>query len=83
MRVLLDTNVLYSYLFKTPLTEKATAILLRAEELYVSTMVLNELYYSSTRRKAEKIWHHILPKAQGVPFKERIWAVLWRFQGDR
>ncbi|WP_297417405.1 PIN domain-containing protein [Thermococcus sp.] len=83
MRILLDTNVLYSYLFETPLTEKATAILLRAEELYVSTMVLNELYYSSMRRKAGRIWHHILPKAQGIPFKEQIWAVLWRLQGDR
>ncbi|WP_456365656.1 PIN domain-containing protein [Thermococcus sp.] len=54
MRVLLDTNVLYNYLFETPLTGKATEILLRAEELYVSTTVLNELHYSVMRRKAEK-----------------------------
>ena len=37
MRVLLDTNVLYNYLFKTSLTEKATEVLLKAEEIYVST----------------------------------------------
>ncbi len=54
MRVLLDTNVLYNYLFKTSLTEKATEILLNADKLYVSTLILNELYYSVMRRKAEK-----------------------------
>jgi len=54
MRVLLDTNVLYNYLFETPLTEKATEVLLEADGLYMSTMVLNELHYSVMRRKAEK-----------------------------
>ena len=54
MRILLDTNVLYNYLFKTPLTEKATEVLLKAEEMYVSTTVLNELHYSVIRRRAEK-----------------------------
>jgi len=54
MRVLLDTNILYNYLFETPLTEKATGVLLEADELYVSTMVLNELHYSAMRRKAQK-----------------------------
>ncbi|WP_297500975.1 antitoxin AF2212-like protein [Thermococcus sp.] len=41
-------------LHKTPLTEKATEILLNADKLYVGTLVLNELYYSVMRRKAER-----------------------------
>lgn len=53
MRVLLDTNVLYNFLFETPLTESSKSLLSEPYDFHVSTLALNELYYSVIRRKAE------------------------------
>jgi predicted nucleic acid-binding protein len=53
MRVLLDTNILYNFLFETPLTERSKSLLSEPYDFYISTLVLNELFYSVIRRKAE------------------------------
>lgn len=57
MKVLLDTNVLYNYLVETSLTGIAKELLKSKDEFYVSTLVLNELYYAVLRRSAEKRFH--------------------------
>lgn len=53
MRVLLDTNVLYNYFYKTELTPKAKEILSKDYEFYISSTVLNELSYAIIRKTAE------------------------------
>ncbi|NJE62367.1 PIN domain-containing protein [Thermococcus sp. 21S7] len=53
MRVLLDTNVLYNYLYRTELTPKAKDVLSKDYEFYVSGKVLNELSYAIIRKTAE------------------------------
>jgi len=53
MRVLLDTNVLYNYLYRTELTPKAEAILSADYQFYVSNLILNELTYAVIRKTAE------------------------------
>ena len=53
MRVLLDTNVLYNYLYRTELTPKAEAILAEEYQFYISNLVLNELTYAIIRKTAE------------------------------
>ncbi|WP_461862798.1 PIN domain-containing protein [Thermococcus sp.] len=54
MKALLDTNILYNYFFETSLTKQAKDLLIRIREPYISTTILNELYYSVMRRKAER-----------------------------
>ena len=53
MRVLLDTNVLYNYLYTTDLTPKAQRILSEEHEFYISNTVLNEITYLVIRKTAE------------------------------
>ena len=54
MKIIVDTNVFYNYLFETELTEKAKKILLRKEKLFTSFTVVNELVYIISRKLAEK-----------------------------
>ncbi len=54
MKIFVDTNVFYNYLFETELTEKAKKILLRKEKLFTSFTVVNELVYIISRKLAEK-----------------------------
>ncbi len=54
MKLFVDTNVFYSFLFETEFTEKAKNILLRKDRLFTSFTVMNELIYVVLRKVAEK-----------------------------
>ncbi|AFL95963.1 hypothetical protein containing PIN domain 6 [Thermococcus cleftensis] len=80
MRVLLDTNVLYNYLYKTELTPRAKDILSEDYEFYISATVLNELSYAVIRKTAEvtfgaRSYHRVkeILREQGYrPFEEPL-----------
>jgi len=52
--ILIDSNVIYNFLFETELTDKAEEILNLQEQFSVSFTVWNEVVYAISRKIAEQ-----------------------------